>query len=411
MKKDFQYVLVVWISLAWSVIVQSATPKELEIACRSQMMIIYEALTYYQDATDGEFPNQLGELVGDYLAPEVLYCPAAYAKGETDSGKAGLIDLSSTDGRIRGYKWELAMDRNYTRKDTKGRIYQWVEYKKLQLKTPAGEWVPMVRCEHHATESEPEKRVNLAVNGKIYTSELYWESQFTHLLPYQYMTYDLVEFYVKPLVSFMRQRSPKATPSMIDLRPYANAMPEHPWIWGRWGEEMDEFSSMLSDGIFSSKGINFDISGLIQLGGKLSDDWRNSFDIKHFPDESKLIRVPAQFTKLHILGGVVFSSDIAAKVAFIELLSGERELLSTIPWEYGSDVVDIFQPVDLKNDLPVRYNIVWTEDVMRNRKPAVASLIQMEFENPVIDQDVAFIRFRAGEHYSSPFILGLTLEL
>ncbi len=78
---------------------------------------------FYQDATNGELPNQLGELVGDYLAPEVLYCPAARLKGKTDSGKVGLVDLSATDGRLRGYKWELAVD-NYIREDSKGRLYQ-----------------------------------------------------------------------------------------------------------------------------------------------------------------------------------------------------------------------------------------------------------------------------------------------
>ncbi len=388
---------------------QSATSEQLEAACRSQLRIIHEALTYYREATDGELPNQLGELVGDYLAPEILHCPAARLKGATDSGNAGLIDLSASDGRIRGYKWELAVD-SYVRTDTKGRPYQWMDFKKHQLMTAAGEWVPLVRCEHHMTPENPEKRVNLAAGGAIYESKLYWESLFTHLVPFQYNLPDLIEYALQPLTHFMPKRSKEADSSMVDLRPYANAMLEHPWIWGNWGEEMDEFSNELSNGIFSASGVNFDVSGIIQLGGKLSDDWEKSFVYKYFPEESKLIEVPQSFKTIHVLGGVVFASEIGAKVAFLELISKDGVVLSSIPWEYGFDVIDMFHLDKLDNEFIAGFQVVWTEDLIRRGKPAKGGLIQMEFRNPVPDENVAYIRLKAGEHFSSPFIAGLTLE-
>lgn len=409
MKRDIQYITAVWISFIFLCSARSATPRELEVDCRNQLRIIHEALMYYQDATDGELPNQLGELVGDYIAPEILYCPAARSKGETHSGKAGLIDLSSIDGRIKGYKWEFGVD-DYTKLDSRGHAYRWMDFKKKQLKTIVGEWVPMVRCEHHTSKEHPEKRLNLAYNGKIYISKLYWECEFTHLIPFQYLTADLIEFAMQPLTSKMRKRSDKATPLMLDLRPYANALPEHPWIWGHWEEEMDEFPSVHSDGLFTNAGIQFDVSGLIQLGGKLSHNMEQSFVIKYFPDESKLIQVPSPFSKIHILGGVIYKSDLGAKVAFLELISKDGMVLSSIPWEYGSDVVDIYQSNNAGRLVKNRYEIVWTEDLMRRGKHSSANLMQMKFNNPIPAQDIAFIRLKAGDHYSSPFILGLTLE-
>lgn len=402
---------IVFTSMFFLLTARSATSKELEIACRNQLMIIHEALMYYYDATEGELPNQLGELVGSYLTPDVLHCPAARAKGETDSGQAGLIDLSATDGRIRGYKWEFAGDRSYTKEDTKGRIYHWVDYKKQQLATPAGEWMPLVRCEHHTTKEEPDKRVNLALNGKIYTSKLYWESQFPHLVPYPYLRPDLVEFYTKPLKTFMRKRSENATPFMIDLRPYANAMPEHPWIWGNWNEEMDEFPRSFSDGIFISGGISFEISGLIQLNGSTGNNWETSFGVKCYPDASDRIKIPPHFKKIHILGGVIFESNMESKVACLELISSKGVTLARIPWEYGSDVVDIFEAALPGNLVTSNYEIAWKENIVRKQREKTACILQMAFDNPVPNQELAFLRFTSGDHVSCPFIVGLTFEL
>ena len=285
-----------------------------------------------------------------------------------------------------------------------------MDFKKQQLKTPVGIWVPLVRCEHHSSEQAPEKRLNLSLNGNIYSSKLYWESEFVHLIPAQYLTQDLVEFSIKPLKSFMRTRSTNATPYMLDLRPYANAMPEHPWIWGNWGEEMDEFSQSLTDGTFTSFGVDFEISGLIQLNGILGKQWLKSFVRENFPRESGLIQVPSKFHKIHILGGTVFVSEIGAKVAFLDLISADGTTLASIPWEYGSDVIDIFLAAEISKVLATRGKIAWKEEVRFRGVDKTVSIFQLEFVNPVIDQDIAFVRLRSGNHISSPFLLGLTLE-
>lgn len=378
---------------------------EVELACRHQLRVIHQAISYYVEAND-TLPSELGDLVEEYIQPSLILCPAAKFSGETGVHDEGLKAPSKIDGRVWGYKYEFSShgDNNYN--DSAGRRFNWLQFKWKQFSSVARDWVPLVRCDKHADalSNRQHNHLNLSITGKVYSSPTYWEYMFPEIIPAEYLSPDLIEFSVQPLSEYMVARSLQATVEMIDLRPYCNAMLEHPWIFSKWGQESDLFSKRYPDGLIRMGDIAFDVAGLIQLRGSLVEDIQKGYTYKAYPKAKMDIKIDTRFSALHVLGGVLFSAEPGEVAALLELVSDDGKVVGTIKWEYGKDVVSIFsESRDSSNS-----KVIWREEVEHYEQPLDAKLFHMRFANPVPDVHISRIHFRAGDSPASPFIAGLT---
>ena len=386
---------------------KAAEVHEVELVCRQQLRVIHEAITYYVEAND-TLPPELGDLAGDYIQPGMLICPAAKSSGETGVDNQGLIVSSKVDGRVWGYKYEFStgVDRKF--QDSAGRLFNWLQFKRKQFASNARDWVPLVRCDKHgdALSDLKHDHLNLSITGKVYSSPIYWEYMYPEIIPSPYLSPDLIEFSEKPLSDYMVPRSLLATIEMIDLRPYCNAMLEHPWIFGNWGQEMDGFSEKYPDGFVRTGDIAFDVPGLIQLRGSMVDDHHKGYTYNAYPEAEMNILIDARFSVIHVLGGVLFSTEPGEVAAVMDLVSDDGEVVGAINWEYGKDVASIFS----KERNTSNFQVIWREEVQHLEKKMDSKLFHMQFANPAPDVHISKIHFRAGDSPASPFIAGLTWE-
>lgn len=380
---------------------------EVELACRHQLRVIHEAITYYVEAND-TLPPELGDLVGDYIQPGMLLCPAAKTSGETGVDNQGLIVSSKEDGRLWGYKYEFSLNGDFNTNDSRDRVFNWLQFKRKQFASNARDWVPLVRCDKHgdALSDRKHDHLNLSITGKVYSSPIYWEYMYPEIIPSPYLSPDLIEFSEKPLVEYMVPRSLQASMEMVDLRPYCNAMLEHPWIFGGWGQEMDGFSAKYTDGFLRIGDIAFDVPGLIQVQGSMVDDPHKGYTYNAYPEAKMDILIDARFSVIHVLGGVLFSTEPGEVAAVMDLVSDDDEVVGAIKWEYGKDVVSIFS----EGRNTSNFQLIWRETVRHQEKQMDARLFHMRFANPAPDVHISKIHFRAGDSPASPFIAGLTWE-
>jgi len=388
-----------------------ADSMELLNRCCRQMSVIHEALLYYMAAND-DLPADLGDLVGDYLQPEMLHCPTTGETGQTGVSNAGLRNYSDLDGRVRGYKWELTKHRSNTVPDGRGGQWLWHDFKKRQFESQARDWMPVIRCDKHGDvlASKKHNHLNLTITGRIYSSPVYWESLFPDIIPYSYLSPFLVQFSGEPLHTIMRPRSSVATSDMIDLRLHCNAMLEHPWFTRVWGQEFDEFGKHLSDGLFRYGDIAFDVSGIIQLNGALADNSEHGHTATYWPKEKDDIMIDTKFNRLHVIGGGGYMAPLSEEVAFLDLIGSDGEVLVALPWIFGEDIHSTFSASNGDPLLVRNVKVAWQEEAAVYGITRNVMLFYMSFENPVPDKLVSSLRFRAGDHYFSPFIAGMTIS-
>ncbi len=120
--------------------------------CAERLRKIYTALKKYEKEKD-RMPDWLSELVPDYLEAETLFCP------DDESHKASYWP----DPELPcSYCYEL------NPRQLRGQDRTMLQYKTSQREY-FGDAVPIVRCFHHG------QVLNLAWDGQIYTSALYFE--------------------------------------------------------------------------------------------------------------------------------------------------------------------------------------------------------------------------------------------
>ena len=368
-----------------------------------------EALAAYRQNHQGFFPPELGDLIVEKMLsdPNSLKCPAAIAAGLGSVRNPNQVtDPGAADGKVFGYNYEISQ------KDTAwegaGYGFSLYRFKQLQMKSLVGQYMPVVRCSHHG----PDRRLNLAVDGSIYESGLYWESSFVDILPGSRLAPELVAMSHLPMAQLVRPRSNQATPAMLDLRPWYNARFEDPWVHSETGQELTSFTLDLTAGLFASQTIQFEPAGIVQLNGKVGGEGEfRGYNRLMYPTNVAAIRIGRTFKVMHVLGGVVHRSPANTIVARLQFVAEGIRPPRFWEWRYGTDVSQLsFGPSDRQNESELA-TVAWTGDFEKEREfGRRAQLFHLRFVNPEPDQVVTQINFGAGDGVSSPFIAAITLE-
>src|SRR5438093_3888533 len=120
--------------------------------------------------------------------------------------------------------------------------------------------VPIVRCHVH------EPTLNLAFDGQIYESDLYWEYNYTNLVSSEDL--DICEIFANPAdrktlsIADFPTRDPRASRRLLDLSEQYNGLLADSWQ-GFPGNHLAE----LPTGVQKFAEVPFDVRGVIQLRG------------------------------------------------------------------------------------------------------------------------------------------------
>ncbi len=211
----------------------SISRDRLSDACVSNLRRIYEAAKAYERAR-GELPSRLSDLAGRWIDPEALVCPIAREARIAAAGQSGLISWLSDDP-LTTYEWEYhPSDSNLAN----GR-----SVRTAARQSPAGDSVPMVRCDHHRRNTR-ETRLNLAFNGIIYWSSLVWEEAFVDVIPSPYLNPKLLIKDVRPIRDRIRPRDRAQTRAQLDLTSHWNALLSDPWFDGSESDTLSGIEAM-----------------------------------------------------------------------------------------------------------------------------------------------------------------------
>jgi hypothetical protein len=306
------------------------TPAQAQLAadekkdCIRNLKLIYEAIQAYR-GEHKDIPNWLSDLVPQYLNDASgLICPVCKRTGQVES--PGLADPKVPCSYLYEFCPVPLGKRDAPANPTKTRR----EWKRRQMGL-AGSVVPIVRCRHHGVV------LNLAFDGRIYESGTMWEDVLTNQL-------DAAE--LKPARIFAASsppgapashapapaayppRDPKAKANLIDLSAYYNASLTESWH----GNSNNDLSS-LPAGMQNFAGVDYDVRGIIQLGGKARA-------AKRFPARMNGIKIHQKCAQLHFLHSAGFGSleDEGQQVGSYVLHFAGNQMQLEIPIVYGRDV-------------------------------------------------------------------------
>lgn len=195
-----------------------------------------------------------------------------------------------------------------------------------------------------------------------------------------------------------------ATPAQLDLGSFFNAAlaPDSNDKSGL----PDHFASMPT-GILESRGIRFEIRGLLQLTGE-----RRRRDTPNLPVAITNIPVQQTTRRLHLIGAVsdappsILRPTVVARVR-IRYRDGEtREL----PLRLGEELEDYWSPV---RSPKVAHNasLAWTSlSTSSERSANIIQLQHITLDNPRPDDVIEALDLVSTETHPAPFFLAITLE-
>jgi len=378
--------------------------------CRQNLKLIGDALAVYRQSHQGEFPRELGDLVAEswLTDPNHLKCPATDVTGQSQVPPERFPVPGEGDGRVVGYNYELSRSPTYW----EGNSYEFSFYrfKQLQRNSLAGGNMPIVRCLHEVGEES--RWLNLAADGSVYESGLYWESEFVDILPGPRLAPELVKWGHLPMRQLVRPRPQGATAAMLDLRSYYNARFDDPWINADKGEELISFILDLREGLYRSDQTVFEPAGIIQLNGRIVTSGDSlGYERLMYPTHTPSIRLGRAFKLMHVLGGVLFESPADTVVARLRFFQEDRQPAALWEWRYGVDVNSLGYNRGDEDDLGENAHVAWVGQFERKQKSgSQARMFHLQFVHPHPDQPVSHFEFHAGDGVSSPFIAAITLE-
>lgn len=285
---------------------------------------------------------------------------------------------------------------------------------RLVRRSPIGERAPCLRL-----ELEDGRWLNVAINGWVYESDLYWESEFVHLLPRPFQNPRLLAEDTRSIPERAAKRSSKCGSNQIDLVPKCNAVPSLPWFFGpAWddasgnkvagGEEGPSvFRDWDVDGIREHDGILFDVRGVIQLDGKLQPKSRGVRWIRSYPREVANIVVNRPARRLHLLAGTIGRAQVGEVVAELHLrfANGEKIELRLLYGEHVAAADDkAFTSARLHPTSPIAGAPLATPDQV------AYSLHHVCLTNPQPNSIIRSLDFISGITLAHPYLLALTVE-
>jgi hypothetical protein len=362
-------------------------------ACKEQLTRILEALEQYQ-VEHHRLPDWFLDLHPKFIAdPKVFVCPAVQRLGDLSSWKAGVGRSVFFDPvLLTSYSYEFCAAK---RPLAPGVEPTCQEYKKRQMDM-IGDGVPVVRCLAHGPV------LNLSIGGRFYSSGLYWEDEFRHLVPHEELAdytifRDLLTAYVNKPRSYP-PRDQRASAQSLDLAgSYNFGLNE---TFNPTGGEGD-FAN-LPQGLVKLQRVNvtFDIRGRIQLRRKGSNI--------PFPIRVDGIKVDQVCRSIHFLCGTTRSASPGLEIGSFEVRYSDGQS-NRIPILYGKPVQDWW--FDPKKPQPEDAR-VWEgpSQLSLSQNKQRVRLYDLRWDNPLPDVRIATLDFVSALSDSAPFLIAITLE-
>lgn len=379
-----------------------------EQGCRGNPNLIAEAVAAHRQLRGDAMPAELGDLLHEKLPgdPAILQCPAALAAGVGSvTNRGSETDPGAADGREIGYNDELG--KSYTEWEGDARGIGDYQFKRMQFDSLAKRYFPIVRCSNHGAQ-----RLNLAADGSIDKSGLYWEENFVDNLPGTRLAPELDSMSHLPMSQLVRPRPSGAADAMPDLRKWFNARFEDPWMYGVPGQERTGFADALAGGLLTSHGIAFEPAGLIQLSGKIeAEAYFEGFGRRMYPTNVNAIGIGRRVEALHVLGGALYGSPKGSVIARLHFHTAEPEEAMTWEWRFGMEVDQLTYGPGEEVDSTETIDAGWTG----NYRPGggtgrKACLFLLRYVNPKPATVIIRLGFADGDGVSAPFTSAITLE-
>jgi hypothetical protein len=376
--------------------VQATQEKE---ECIGNLKAIYQAVQAYE-VDHKDLPNWLSDLVPKYVSDtRILICPVCRRTGKIESAPL-------TDPKIStSYLFEfcpLPLGRTAPAAPNETRR----EWKRRQMGL-VGSVVPIVRCRHH------DRVLNLAFDGTLYESALFWEWNFTNRVSAASLT--AARLFVKnpgsgekaaeppPPARMFPARASDARPQLLDLTSFYNGLLTESWSETR--KDMGNDLSGLPVGIQTFGGIDFDVRGVVQLRGSL----RNS---TNYPPAVKGIPVRQKCRRLHFLHAAAYgkATDEGREIGTYLIHYANQQLRLEAPIVYGETLRDwhtLADELESTNQLQV----VWTgQNTVSRRANKSIRLFMTTWTNVVPDSEIHSIDFLSSLAVPAPFLIAITVE-
>jgi hypothetical protein len=365
--------------------------------CIHNLNAIYKALEAYQ-ADHKDLPNWLSDLVPKYLADaNLLVCPVCRRTGKTETAPLADPNISCS------YLFEFCpvplgasapTAANRTRR----------EWKRRQMGL-IGSKVPIVRCRHH------DPLLNLAFDGTVYESPLFWEWTFTNRI-------SAVEFTAARLFandpqttaqadanqSITRRfpaRDEKARPQLLDLTKFYNAALNESWHGGTEANNLEA----LAPGLQTIAGVEFDVRGIIQLAGKSPSSTKFPTEVKEIPVHQKCQRL----NFLHSAGWGNNAEEGKVLGSYVVHFAANSMRLE-IPITYGHAVRD-WHVMAGEPPAPKELVVAWKgENAVSKRTNGSIRLFLTTWTNIVPDIEIETIDFTSSLSSAAPFLIAITAE-
>ncbi len=237
------------------------------------------------------------------------------------------------------------------------------------------------------------------------------EGKVTHLVLHQNGDRDAkrisgdVPPLVKPDLTKVPKRDPKAGPRLIDLSGKYNGLLTERWHPETGNEALAEnHLGALPRGVQALGGVEFDVRGVIQLDGLQAQ-----FAGADFPREVKGIRVGQKCRRLHFLHGTGWRGEDGATIGrYVLHYAGGQT--ADLPILYGVDVRDWWvsssEPKDAKSAA-----IVWTgSNPAADAMGTSLRLFKRTYDNPKPDLEIESLDFVSALSDSAPFLIAATVE-
>ncbi|SPE61475.1 conserved hypothetical protein [Verrucomicrobia bacterium] len=360
-------------------------------ACTRNLKLIYAAIQAYQN-DHKDVPNWLSDLVPQYLPDaNVLICPVCRRTGKTEAAPLADPNLPCS------YLYEFCPVYLDTTGITNGPTRTRRDWKRRQMGL-VGSVVPIVRCRNH------DPVLNVAFDGKIYDSTLFWENLFTNRVSAAELTAarlfaDDAPPRPRSAASFP-PRDPNARAALLDLTKFYNAALTEAWE-GKTNEDL----AALPRGIRTFSGVEFDVRGIVQTASRALVD-------KKYPTQVKGIPVRRKCKQLHFLHAVGFGSpaDEGVQVgAYFVHFAGNQARLE-IPIVYGHDVRDWHT---LPDEAPPsgELAVAWTQDASSAKMVgSPLRLFTTTWTNLAPDTEIESLDFASSVGDAAPFLVAITAE-
>ena len=362
-------------------------------ACQAQLNLIFEAIQEYRKQHGNRLPDKLSELTPEFIQnPKILVCPYFYKTGSLrDWRKDNIRELANDPRTSYGYE--------FTPREIPDDLWRglpkrtWREFKERQMEK-VGPVVPIVRCHVH------EPRLNLAFDGHIYESGLYWEENFAHKISDEDM-HPPAFFRDRAAVRKLAEkdfppRDPGVPATALDLSEQYDGL-----LADCWQGYPSNHLARLPSGLQKCGDVFFDVRGVIQLhGGELPI---------RFPDKVEGIKVYRKLSRVHFLHATAVDPVSRTNVASYVIHYADKQVRE-IPVVYGQQIADLW--VDPKHPLePTDAKVAWTgQNEAAEAYGKSLRLYRFTWENPLKEVGVASISFVSGASTSAPFLIAITIE-